>query len=69
MFLSAAALLLSGVMVAQSYGWHPDDENFAAIRRVRITPVSTSAANKMYIFFFFMPPIYTSGTQIANKRL
>ena len=28
-FLSAAALLLSGVMVAQNYGWHPDDENYA----------------------------------------
>ena len=28
-FLSAAALLLSGVMIAQNYGWHPDDENYA----------------------------------------
>lgn len=28
-FLAAACVLMSGVMVAQSYGWHPDDENYA----------------------------------------
>ena len=28
-FLAAAGLLLSGVVFAQSYGWHPDDENYA----------------------------------------
>lgn len=28
-FMAAACVLVSGVAFAQSYGWHPDDENFA----------------------------------------
>lgn len=29
LFLFAVCILLSGVVVAQNYGWHPDDENYA----------------------------------------